>query len=163
MRIIGIDPGLRKVGWGVIEKNGNKISYIASGVIKTESDENLPQRILQIHHSLKQVILNHNPNQCAIEETFVNKNAASSLKLGQARGAILLSLSLSGLKIFEYSANLVKKSVAGSGHAQKFQIASMVSILLGLSRKNENLDEQNTDANDALAIAICHSSHMKPN
>lgn len=149
--ILGIDPGLQHTGWGVITARGNQLSFIACGTIHSDAKKSMPERLCQLHDGLKQVIDLHKPAEAAVEETFVNKNNASSLKLGQARGAILLTLSLAGLHVCEYSANLVKKSVVGSGHADKEQIAMMVKTLLPASNAT------GADAADALAAAICHA------
>jgi crossover junction endodeoxyribonuclease RuvC len=149
--ILGIDPGLQHTGWGVIASRGNQLSFIACGTIHTDTKKQMAERLRQLHDGLQQVIALHNPQEAALEETFVNKNNATSLKLGQARGAIMLSLSLSGLGCAEYSANLVKKSVVGSGHADKQQVAMMVKTLLPAS------NAVGADAADALAVAICHA------
>jgi crossover junction endodeoxyribonuclease RuvC len=153
--ILGIDPGLQRTGWGVIAVSGNHLSFIACGVITSAKDAPLPTRLKEINEGLVAAISKHNPDEAAVEETFVNMNGASTLKLGQARGAILLTLSLSGLSVAEYSANLVKKSVVGSGHADKNQIAMMVKTLLPASNAKK------ADAADALAVAICHAHHRK--
>ena len=149
--ILGIDPGLQHTGWGVIASSGNQLSFIACGTIHTDAKKQMAERLRQLHDGLKQVVSLYHPQEAAVEETFVNKNNASSLKLGQARGAIMLSLSLEGLSIEEYSANLVKKSVVGSGHADKQQVAMMVKTLLPASKAMD------ADAADALAVAICHA------
>ena len=154
-RILGIDPGLQHTGWGVIQHSGNQLSYIASGTIHTQSKAPLAKRLQQLHEGLEAVVSQHQLNVAAVEETFVNKNAASSLKLGHARGAIMLSLSLAGLEVHEYSANLVKKSVVGKGHADKNQVAMMVNILLPAATPDT------ADAADALAVAITHAHHGK--
>lgn len=154
-RILGIDPGLQHTGWGVITSSGNQLKFIACGVIHTDSKVPIALRLKHIHDGIAEVIALHKPSESAVEETFVNKNAASSLKLGQARGAIILSLSLAHLTVAEYSANLVKKSVVGTGHADKNQIAMMVKTLLPGSLA------QSADASDALAVAIAHAHHRK--
>lgn len=151
--ILGIDPALQHIGWGVVSVSGNQFSFVACGTIHTNAKHNMPTRLREIHDGLQLVIALYKPDEAAIEETFVNKNNASSLKLGQARGAIILSASLAGLELSEYSANLVKKSVVGSGHAGKEQVATMVKILLPAS------DAKGADAADALAVAICHANH----
>ena len=149
--ILGIDPGLQHTGWGVIAASANQLSFIACGTIHTDAKKPMAERLRQLHDGLKQVVSLYHPKEAAVEETFVNKNNASSLKLGQARGAIILSLSLEGLNVEEYSANLVKKSVVGTGHADKVQVAMMVKTLLPAS------NAAGADAADALAVAICHA------
>lgn len=151
--ILGIDPGLNKTGWGIIAKNGNRLSYIACGVIKSDSKQPMPLRLLALCDGLREVIELYKPDECAIEETFVNKNPSSSLKLGHARGALMLTASLAGLNPYEYAATLVKKSIVGVGRAEKNQVAVMVQHLLPGARISSE------DAADALAVAICHSSH----
>ena len=153
--IIGIDPGLTHTGWGIIASNANHLSFIDCGVITSAKDAPLSARLKEINAGLVAAIGKHNPDEAAVEETFVNMNGASTLKLGQARGAILLTLSLAGLSAYEYSANLVKKSVVGSGHADKTQIAMMVKTLLPASNAKK------ADAADALAVAICHAHHRR--
>lgn len=158
-KIIAIDPGLRKVGWAVINSKSGHLQYVAHGLIRTENASDLPNRILNISQELKIILQHHMPDEFAIEETFVNKNAVSSLKLGHARGAIILTAALEKLPVFEYSANFIKKTVASSGHASKDQIKRMVAILLNLPDKDlNNLKE---DEADAMAIAICHASQLR--
>ncbi len=149
--ILGIDPGLQHTGWGIINSRANQLSFISCGIIHTDSKKAMTERLCQLYDGLKQVIDLHKPSEVAVEETFVNKNSATSLKLGQARGAILLSVSLEKIPVFEYSANLVKKSVVGTGHADKEQVAMMVKTLLPTS------NAMGADAADALATAICHA------
>ncbi|MEL6373555.1 MAG: crossover junction endodeoxyribonuclease RuvC [Pseudomonadota bacterium] len=151
--LIGIDPGLRRTGWGIIACEGPRLSYIASGLVTSDSDEALAYRLRQIYEGLASVIAQFAPREAAIEETFVNTNARATLKLGQARGVALLSASMAGLPVGEYPPNLIKKTVTGSGHADKTQIEAMVGHLLPRA-KPESADEA-----DALAIAICHSAH----
>lgn len=153
--ILGIDPGLSHTGWGVISASGNQLRFIACGTIDSNAKLPMPERLSQIHEELTKVIVEYKPSYAAVEETFVNKNAMTSLKLGQARGAILLSLSVAGLQVAEYSANLVKKSVVGKGHAEKSQIAMMVKTLLPASNATT------PDAADALAVAITHAHHVR--
>jgi crossover junction endodeoxyribonuclease RuvC len=153
MRILGVDPGLQKTGWGIVEAEGASLKYIACGTIKTKASDPLSERLLTIDHGLSQVIVMHKPNSSAIEETFVNKNPASALKLGIARGAAFLPPARAGLHVAEYPANLVKKTIVGAGHASKDQIAMMVKTLLPLACPDSE------DAADALAIAICHAQH----
>ena len=153
MRLLGIDPGLRTTGWGIIESRGNRLSYIADGVVRSTATLPLSQRLLQLYDGLAEVIEKFAPDEAAVEETFVNKNGASTLKLGQARGIALLVPARFALPVAEYPANLVKKSVVGVGHADKGQIQMMVRTLLPSSLATS------ADAADALAIAICHAHH----
>lgn len=153
VRIIGIDPGLRRTGWGVIESDGVRLGYIASGCITSDSEGELASRLVELHEGLSTVIASFRPREAAIEETFVNKNARATLKLGQARGIALLVPAQAGLVIAEYAPNQVKKTVTGVGHGEKQQIQMMVGLLLPKARF-ESADEA-----DALAIAICHAQH----
>lgn len=153
--ILGVDPGLQKAGWGIIRVESNSLHFIACGAIKTQSTQPIAERIKELHDGLHQVINLHRPNEAAVEETFVNVSGSSTLKLGQARGGILLTLSLHNLPVFEYGANLIKKSVVGAGHADKHQVGAMVKILLPTSNATQ------ADAADALAAAICHAHHRK--
>ncbi len=153
IRIVGIDPGLRRTGWGVIESDGVRLSYVASGHVASTNDEALAHRLREIFEGLSSVISSFAPREAAVEETFVNDNARATLKLGQARGMALLAPALKGLAVCEYSPNLIKKSVVGTGHADKRQIQAMVKILLPRA-KFDGPDEA-----DALAIAICHANH----
>lgn len=152
-RILGIDPGLQKTGWGVIESEGSRLRFVACGTIATNPAHSTAERLAQISNDLESVIRLHNPDECAIEETFVNKNPASALKLGVARGAAMVTPARMGLNVAEYAANLVKKSVVGTGHAAKGQIGMMVRTLLPTA------GPMGADAADALAIAICHAHH----
>ena len=154
MRILGIDPGLQKMGWGIIDVDGHSLRYVDCGTIKTRASDSMAERLLTIDHGLSQVIVINKPEEAAIEETFVNKNPASALKLGMARGVAFVAPARAGLKVFEYPANVVKKSVVGAGHASKDQVGMMVKTLLPMSRPDSE------DAADALAIAICHAHHM---
>lgn len=152
MRLIGLDPGLRLTGWGVIEVEGNRLRHVAHGVVKVAPAGTLAERLRELFEGVAGVIEAQCPIEAAVEETFVNVNPGSTLKLGQARGVVMLAPARAGLEVFEYSANLVKKSVVGAGHADKNQIAMMVSRLLpGVVAK--------ADAADALAVAICHAHH----
>lgn len=154
MKIIGIDPGLTKTGIGIIEIKNNNISYLSSSTIYSSTNEQLSVRLSHFHEELKKIINFYKPDVSAIEETFVNNNPLSSLKLGHARGALMLSLSLANLAVYEYSTTKVKKTVTGVGRAEKHQIQAMVKILLPLANfKNE-------DEADALAVAICHYHHQ---
>ncbi len=149
--ILGIDPGLQHTGWGVVNARGNQLSFVACGTIHSNAGDAMAARLKELHDGIKKVVTLYKPDEAAIEETFVNKNSASSLKLGQARGALIVSLAIENIPVAEYSANLVKKSVVGSGHAEKGQIAMMVKTLLPAS------DAKTPDAADALAVAICHA------
>lgn len=152
MRILGIDPGLRHMGWGVIEAEGSRLRHIANGVCHSDGDE-LGARLLSLHAQLEAVMADHAPQAAAIEQTFVNKDGAGTLKLGQARGVAMLALAQAGLAIGEYAPNAVKKTVVGVGHADKRQVAHMVRVQL------PGVDLAGPDAADALAIAICHAHH----
>jgi crossover junction endodeoxyribonuclease RuvC len=154
MKILGIDPGLTKTGWGLISCVNNNISFIACGTIHTNAKESLSKRIFHLHKNILEVVRLHKPDQAAIEETFINNNPTTSLKLGHARGALMLSLSLNeDLEIFEYSATAVKKAVVGIGRADKNQIGAMIGYILPKS------NPKTEDEADALAIAICHNNH----
>ena len=153
IRIIGIDPGLRRTGWGVIDSDGVRLVYVASGVVTSEADDELAHRLLELKRGLASVIAALKPAEAAIEETFVNNNARATLKLGQARGIALLVPAEAGLKIAEYAPNQIKKTVTGVGHGEKKQVAMMVGLLLPKAKP------QSPDEADALAIAICHAQH----
>jgi crossover junction endodeoxyribonuclease RuvC len=153
MRIIGIDPGLNNTGWGIIDKNQNTLSYIACGVIKTLVTDTMGERLLKIDAELDKIIELFKPESAAIEETFMNKSGSSTIKLGMARGVAFLAPARAGIDIAEYSANKIKKSVVGAGHADKTQVQMMVKVLL------PKADFTKADAADALAIAICHAHH----
>lgn len=153
-RILGIDPGLVRCGWGVVESVGSQLSFVACGVITPPVKAPLYERLLFLHHQLHDIIMLHRPSRAAIEETFVNTNAGSTLKLGNARGALILSLAQAGLAVSEYAPNLVKKTVVGAGRADKSQIEMMVQILL------PGCGKHGLDAMDALAIAITHAQHQ---
>ena len=150
-RLVGFDPGLRKTGWGIIDVEGSRLSHVANGVIKTDNKLSLAERLVELYDGLGQVITDWEPVSAAVEETFVNKNPNSTLKLGQARGISLLVPAMAGLPVAEYSPNHIKKSVVGAGHAGKEQVKAMLGILLpGVKINGE-------DAGDALAVAICHA------
>jgi crossover junction endodeoxyribonuclease RuvC len=155
-RILGVDPGLRHTGWGVIISDGHALRYVASGVIHPPADALLSQRLHCLHEALTEVIRLHQPEMAAIEQTFVSMNAASTLKLGNARGALLLSLAIGGLGVAEYDATVIKKSITGSGRAAKDQMGMMVRTLLPAAQ-----DEMSPDALDALAVAITHSQYAR--
>ncbi len=150
IRIIGIDPGLRQTGWGVVESLGNSLRFVASGTVTSDAKMNLASRLCQLHEGLAQVLHLHQPHEAAVEQTFVNKNAAATLKLGQARGIAMLVPARAGLPVSEYAPNAVKKAVIGVGHGDKHQIKLMISMLLPKAQFDSD------DAADALAIAICH-------
>lgn len=154
MIILGIDPGLQKTGWGLVKTEGNALSYINSGLIKPNVKDALAQRLSYLHNQLAIVIERYNPDAAAVEETFVNKNPASALKLGQARGVCLCAPAIQGLDVAEYAANLIKKSIVGNGHASKSQIGMMVKTLLPAS------GELTEDEADAMAVAITHAHCM---
>jgi crossover junction endodeoxyribonuclease RuvC len=153
MRLLGLDPGLRHTGWGIIDVEGSHLRYVADGAIHPKADLGLPERLVHLHHALAKVIAEHRPAEAAVEETFVSQNAASTLKLGMARGVVVLVPALANLPVSEYPANLIKKSVVGVGHATKDQVQMMVRRLLPGCR----LDSE--DSADALAVAICHAHH----
>jgi crossover junction endodeoxyribonuclease RuvC len=153
IRIIGIDPGLRNLGWGIVDCEGTRLSFVACGSVHSNAKLSLADRLRQLHDGLAEIIHAHQPHEAAVEETFVNRDPQSALKLGQARGIALLVPALAGLPVAEYAANLVKKTVVGAGHAEKAQVAMMVKVLLPKS------DAKSADAADALALAICHSQH----
>lgn len=156
-RIIGIDPGLRHMGWGIIDKAGNHLSFVAAGTINTDGKLSLAARLEQLYKKLYNLIETYQPNEAAIEYVFVNKDAKATLKLGHARAICLLVPAQFGLTIEEYAPNAVKKNVVGVGHANKDQIAHMVKLLLPQAVYDRH------DAADALAIAICHAHHCTIN
>ena len=153
MIILGIDPGLGTTGWGVIAVEGNRLSHIANGQIATDPKAALADRLLTLDRALADMIAAHNPDAAAVEEVFVNTNAQSTLKLGQARGVCLLACARAGMPVAEYAARLVKKAVVGTGAAEKGQVQAMLKILL------PGVKPAGADAADALAIAICHAHH----
>jgi len=157
IRIIGIDPGLRNMGWGIVELAGSQLIYVASGVLHSNNKMALGSRLCELHEGLARVIADYRPAEAAVEETFVNCDPQSALKLGQARGIALVVPALAGLPVAEYAANLIKKTVAGAGHAEKAQIMMMVKVLLPKCQ-NANFS---ADAADALAVAITHAHHYK--
>jgi crossover junction endodeoxyribonuclease RuvC len=151
IRIIGIDPGLRTMGWGIIEASGRRIAYVASGGIRSKEGETIARRLCELYEGLSSILGEFRPVEAAVEETFVNRDPRSALKLGHARGIALVVPALAGLPVAEYAANLIKKTVTGTGHAEKGQIALMVRALLPGS------SPQGADAADALAVAITHA------
>ena len=153
MRVLGLDPGLRHTGWGVIDVDGNRLAHVADGVAHSAADQPLAARLVSLFRQLGAVLERFRPDEAAVEESFVNRNAASTLKLGVARGVVLLAPAERGLPVAEYSANLIKKAVVGAGHAEKTQVQMMVRhILPGFANGT-------ADAADALAVAICHAHH----
>lgn len=155
VRILGIDPGLRRTGWGVIESDGNRLSYIACGSVEPADDLPMASRLLAIHEGLLRVLGDYQPAEAAVEQTFVNKDGAATLKLGQARGIAMMTPAMFGIAVAEYAPNLVKKTVVGAGHADKTQIQMMLKILL------PKAEFKRADAADALAIAITHAHHRQ--
>ncbi|WP_374466181.1 crossover junction endodeoxyribonuclease RuvC [Ferrovibrio sp.] len=153
MRIIGLDPGLRATGWGVILAEGNRLSHVAHGTIRTNPDDELAARLRTVHDALTEIIAEWRPQAAAVEETFVNKNPSSTLKLGQVRGVVLLAPAQAGLPVAEYAPTVVKKAVVGTGAADKDQVHAMVKRLL------PGVTVTGADASDALAVAICHAHH----
>lgn len=154
MRVIGIDPGLRRMGWGVVESHGSRLTHVANGVCKSEGAD-LASRLLSLHTALTVIFRDWQPDTAAVEHTFVNKDAAGTLKLGQARAIALLVPAQMGLAVAEYAPNAVKKVVVGVGHADKAQVEHMVKMQL------PGVSIANADASDALAIALCHAHHAK--
>lgn len=151
IRIVGIDPGLQRTGWGVIESLGSSLGFVAAGTVRTNPKADLATRLCQLHEGLGEVLHQHMPLEAAVEQTFVNKDAKATLKLGQARGIAMLVPALGGLPVAEYAPNQVKKTVIGVGHGDKAQIKLMVNMLLPKATFDSD------DAADALAIAICHA------
>ena len=153
MLLLGLDPGLRNTGWGVIEADGNRLRHVANGVVRS-GQGSLAARLLALHQGLTDVIGRFGLDSAAVEETFVNRDGKATLKLGQARGVVMLAPARAGLPVAEYPANTIKKSVVGFGHADKSQIGHMVAMLL------PGADAASPDAADALAVAICHAHHV---
>ncbi|SMO88689.1 crossover junction endodeoxyribonuclease RuvC [Paracoccus laeviglucosivorans] len=154
MKIIGIDPGLRNMGWGIVITDGPRLRHVANGIVHSSGDE-LGPRLAVLYRGLCAVIAEHAPDMAAVEQTFVNKDAVGTLKLGQARGIALLSVAEAGLSIGEYAPNAIKKTVVGVGHAGKEQIQHMVRFML------PGVQLTGPDAADALAVAICHAHHVQ--
>ncbi|MEZ5648503.1 MAG: crossover junction endodeoxyribonuclease RuvC [Alphaproteobacteria bacterium] len=153
MRLLGLDPGLRATGWGIIDVRGNHLTFVAAGTIHSAAHQSLAARLSVIYSELIAVIDSYKPDEAAVEETFLNRNPVSTLKLGQARGVVLLAPAQAGLAVAEYAATTIKKAIVGTGHADKIQIQSMVSRLLPGALAHS------PDAADALAIAICHAHY----
>ena len=154
MKILGLDPGLGTTGWGLIEADGNRLRHLANGQLKTDSSTELPRRLAHLADQLDALIADERPDSAAVEEVFVNKNPHSTLKLGQARGVVIMVAARGGLEVGEYAARLVKKAVVGNGNAEKAQVHAMVSRLLPGARI------AGPDAADALAVAITHAHHL---
>jgi crossover junction endodeoxyribonuclease RuvC len=154
LKILGLDPGLGTTGWGLIEAEGNRLRHIANGQLKTDSGEPLPRRLAYLATQLDALIADRRPESAAVEEVFVNKNPQSTLKLGQARGVVIMTAARAGLEVGEYAARLVKKAVVGTGAAEKAQVHAMVSRLL------PGVTIAGPDAADALAVAITHAHHL---
>lgn len=155
IRILGIDPGLRRTGWGVVEYIGNRLAFIACGSVDTSDKAALAIRLLALHDGLMRVLDEFRPDEAAVETTFVNTNAAATLKLGQARGIAMLVPARSGVPVSEYAPNLIKKTIVGAGHSEKAQIRMMIGVLL------PKADPRTEDAADALAIAVTHAHHRQ--
>jgi len=155
IRIIGIDPGLRRTGWGLIEACGNSLRFLGAGTIRSDDKADLASRLCQLHDGLAGIVHAERPDEAAVEQTFVNKDATATLKLGQARGVAMLVPALAGLPVSEYAPNAVKKTVIGVGHGDKRQIHMMVKVLMPRATFDSD------DAADALAIAICHAHHRQ--
>jgi crossover junction endodeoxyribonuclease RuvC len=153
IRILGIDPGLRRTGWGVVEIAGNRLGFIGCGSVMTDVRDTLSARLLVLHDGLMRILDEFRPDEAAVEETFVNKNAKATLKLGQARGIAMVVPARAGVPVAEYAPNLVKKSIVGTGHGDKVQVRMMIGVLL------PKADPNSDDAADALAIAVTHAHH----
>ena len=155
IRILGIDPGLRRTGWGLIESDGNRLIHVACGSVETNDRASLGERLVVIHDGLIRIIEMYAPHEAAVEQTFVNTNAQATLKLGQARGIAMLVPARAGLSVAEYAPNVVQKTVVGAGHGEKAQIRMMIGVLL------PKADPRTEDAADALAIAVTHAHHRQ--
>jgi len=154
MIILGLDPGLATTGWGLIRADGNRLSHLANGRLKTDAAAPLPRRLAHLDAMLSALIVDHAPETAAVEEVFVNANPQSTLKLGQARGVVLCAVARTGIEVGEYAARLVKKAVVGTGAAEKAQVHAMIGRLL------PGVKIDGADAADALAVAICHAHHV---
>ena len=155
IRILGIDPGLRRTGWGVLDVAGNRLAFVACGSVEPNERGSMAERLVAIHAGLRRVIEEFRPEEAAVEATFVNKDAAATLKLGQARGVALLVPGQAGITVAEYAPNVVKKSIVGAGHGDKAQVRMMIGVLL------PRADPQSEDAADALAVAVTHAHHRQ--
>jgi len=155
IRILGIDPGLRRTGWGIVEIDGNRLAFLGCGSVTTNDKDDLATRLLVIHDGLLRVLDEFRPAEAAVEATFVNKDAKATLKLGQARGIAMVVPARAGLPVAEYAPNLVKKSIVGAGHGDKTQVRMMIGVLL------PKADPSSDDAADALAVAVTHAHHRQ--
>jgi crossover junction endodeoxyribonuclease RuvC len=155
IRILGIDPGLRRTGWGVIEIEGNRLIFTACGSVATSDKASLAERLVTIHDGLTRIVAEFHPDEAAVEATFVNRDATATLKLGQARGIALLVPAKAGVSVAEYAPNLVKKTIVGAGHGEKAQIRMMIGVLLPKAAP------ESEDAADALAVAVTHAHHRQ--
>lgn len=153
VRLLGIDPGLRFTGWGLVEADGNRLRHLADGVIGSDAEQSVPERLKFLHDALAALMAEHRPDEAAVEETYVNRNGSATLKLGYARGVALLAPTLRGIPVSEYGAKTVKLAVVGTGGASKEQVQMMVRRLL------PGATMRRADAADALAVAICHAHH----
>lgn len=153
LRVLGLDPGLRRTGWGIIEQHGNRLVHIANGTLVSDASLSVAERLVQLRVALEEVLAEYHPQAAAVEETLANRNPASTLKLGMARGVALLVPASAGLPVSQYLPMIVKKSVVGTGHADKDQVQMMVARLL------PGCKAASADAADALAVAICHAHH----
>ena len=156
VRILGIDPGLRRTGWGVVDVAGPRLSFVSAGTVRADEEAPLAERLRLLHEGLTDVLRRHAPDEAAVEATFVNRDATATLKLGQARGVAMLVPARAGLEVAEYAPNAVKKTVVGTGHGAKEQIRMMVAMLLPRAVFDSD------DSADALAVAICHAHHRRP-
>jgi crossover junction endodeoxyribonuclease RuvC len=155
IRILGIDPGLRRTGWGVVEIAGNRLGFLGCGSVLTDDRAALAERLLTIHDGLMRILDQYRPDEAAVEATFVNKDASATLKLGQARGIAMVVPAKAGVPVAEYAPNLVKKSIVGAGHGDKAQVRMMIGVLL------PKADPSSDDAADALAVAVTHAHHRQ--
>jgi crossover junction endodeoxyribonuclease RuvC len=155
IRILGIDPGLRRTGWGVVEADGNRLGFIGCGSVTTNDRDALAVRLLAIHDGLMRILETFRPDEAAVEATFVNKDASATLKLGQARGVAMVVPARAGVPVAKYAPNLVKKSIVGTGHGDKAQVRMMIAVLLPKAAPSSH------DAADALAIAVTHAHHRQ--
>jgi crossover junction endodeoxyribonuclease RuvC len=155
IRILGIDPGLRRTGWGVVEIAGNRLGFLGCGSVLTDDRAALAERLLAIHDGLMRILDQYRPDEAAVEATFVNKDASATLKLGQARGIAMVVPAKAGVPVAEYAPNLVKKSIVGTGHGDKTQVRMMIGVLL------PKADPASDDASDALAVAVTHAHHRQ--
>jgi crossover junction endodeoxyribonuclease RuvC len=155
IRILGIDPGLRRTGWGMVEIDGNRLGFLGCGSVTTDDRDTLAVRLVAIHDGLVSILDEFRPHEAAVEATFVNKDAKATLKLGQARGIAMVVPAKAGVPVAEYAPNLVKKSIVGAGHGDKAQVRMMIGVLL------PKADPTSDDAADALAIAVTHAHHRQ--